>query len=109
WSLLKQGYDRFTISRKLKLPQELVDDVLERFRQYVAMEAGRMLQQYRLLDNERIEDLVQYWWPIATGCSLDKILADEISKDDFEQSLKSAYLVLNMIEKRMAILVAGQT
>ena len=35
WKLLKQGYDQYTISRKLKLPQEFVDDILERFRQYV--------------------------------------------------------------------------
>jgi len=65
WTFLKQGYDRFTISRRLKLPQELIDDILERFREYVVLESGRMLQSYRVLDCERIEDLVRHWWPIA--------------------------------------------
>jgi hypothetical protein len=109
WALLKQGYDRFTISRKLKLPQELVDDILQRFREYVVADAGRMLESYRVLDCERVEDLIQHWWPMATGCSLDKILADEMAEDDFERCLKAGYVVLNAIEKRMNILLAGQT
>ena len=67
-----------------------------------------MLQHYRLLDCERIEDLVQHWWPIATGCSLDKILPGEMSEDDFEECLKASYVLLNAIEKRMTILLAGQ-
>jgi hypothetical protein len=108
WKLLKQGYDQYTISRKLKLPQEFVDDILERFRQYVVAEAGRMLESYRILDCQRIESLVEHWWPTATGCSLDKILAGEISDDDFESCLKAGYVVLNAIEKRMAVLLAGQ-
>jgi hypothetical protein len=108
WNLLKQGYDRFTISRRLKLPQELVDNILERFRECVAAEAGRMIQHYRLLDSERVEDLITHWWPVATGCSLDKILAGEISEDDFEHCLKAGYVILSAIEKRMNILVAGQ-
>jgi hypothetical protein len=109
WSLLKQGYDRFTISRRLKLSQEMVDDILERFQECVAAEAGRMIQHYRLLDSERVEDLIAHWWPTATGCSLDKILAGETSEDDFERSLKAGFIVLNAIEKRMTILLAGQT
>jgi hypothetical protein len=108
WNLLKQGYDRFTISRTLKLPQELVDDILERFRECVAAEAGRMIQHYRLLDSERVEDLIAQWWPVATGCSLDKILAGETSEDHFEQALKAGYVILNAIEKRVDVLTAGQ-
>ena len=45
---------------------------------------------------------------MLTGCSLDKVLAGEISEDDFEQCLKAGYVVLSAIEKRMKILLAGQ-
>ena len=90
WAFIKQGYDQYTISRRLKVPTELINDVLQQFRQIVVAEAGRTLESFRVLDCERVEELIQHWWPIATGCSLDKILSGEMSKKSVEDCLKAS-------------------
>jgi hypothetical protein len=107
WRLHKEGCDRYVIARKLKLAQSLIDNILQEFARRLAIETGHLIQYYRHLDNERIEGLIQYWWPIATGCNPDEILADQISEDDFEHALKAGYIILNAIEKRMEILFLG--
>jgi hypothetical protein len=72
---------------------------LQEFARRLAIEAGRQMEYYRHLDNERIEDLISHWLPIARPASE--------SFDDLETALKASYVVLNAIERRLKILFGG--
>jgi hypothetical protein len=102
WRLRKNGCNQYLIAKKLGLSISLVEKSLRRFESLVGMEAGGMMQHYRLLDIERIEDLIGRWFPQA-------VPGGEISTgDDFDHGLKAAYLVLTAIKDQLRILQVGQ-
>jgi hypothetical protein len=102
WNLRKAGTDQYAIARKLRLPLSLVEETLKKFEQHVAFEAGRAMQHFQILDSERIEELITRWMPAA--CPEGELKVD----DDFEHSLKAAYLILTAIGQRLKILEVGQ-
>jgi hypothetical protein len=70
-----------------ELPLAVIRNCLEQFEARVSVEAGRALEHYRRLDDERIEDLLKYWLPIATGgpIRIEKVRAGEVfSEADFD-------------------------
>ena len=75
------------------------------------MEAAQAMEHYRVLDNERIEDLLKCWLPIATGgpIRIEKIRGGQVfSEADFDLPLKASYFVLQAIERRLKIMAASR-
>ena len=69
------------------------------------------MEHYRVLDNDRIEDLLKCWLPIATGgpIRIEKIRAGQVfSEADFDLPLKASYFVLLAIERRLKIMAASR-
>lgn len=111
WELRKAGYSRREIAERLEIPLKVIDDCLGEFESRIGMGAGRAVEHYRVLDNERIEDLLRYWLPIATGgpIRIEKKRGGEVfSEADFDRPLRASYFVLQAIERRLKILAAGR-
>jgi hypothetical protein len=111
WELRKAGYSRLEILQRIKIPLKVIDDCLREFQSRIGMEAGRAMEHYRVLDNERIEDLLKCWLPIATGgpIRIEKIRGGEVFREaDFDLPLKASYFVLQAIERRLKIMAASQ-
>jgi hypothetical protein len=111
WELRKAGFNRFQILERLEIPLNVIDDCLREFESRIGMEAGRAMEHYRVLDNERIEDLLRCWLPIATGgpIQVEKKRAGEVfTEADFDLPLKASYFVLQAIERRLKIMVGSR-
>ena len=111
WQLRKAGYSRLQILEQLEIPLKVIDDCLIEFESRIGMEAARAMEHYRVLDNERIEDLLRCWLPIATGgpIRIEKIRGGEVfSETDFDRPLKASYFVLQAIERRLKIMAASR-
>jgi hypothetical protein len=111
WELRKAGYSRLEILQRIKIPLKVIDDCLREFESRIGMEGGRAMEHYRVLDNERIEDLLKCWLPIATGgpIRIEKIRGGEVfSEADLDLPLKASYFVLQAIERRLKIMAASR-
>jgi DNA-binding CsgD family transcriptional regulator len=104
WDLALQGKNRDQIARKLKISIEVLDNTLNAYR----LRLGLSIDHYRMLDNERIDQVIAYWLPVATDPV--KILTfqkgDPIVAEDFDRSMKAAYLVIQAMQNRIRILGA---
>jgi hypothetical protein len=79
-----------------------LEDAFREFESQVAFDAGRAMEHYRLLDCERLEEVIQCWMSVALGAPSR---ADE---DDFDLRLKASYAVLEGIGMRQKIMLASR-
>lgn len=86
WELALAGRNRDQIAQKLKISIEVLDETLNAYR----LRLGLSIDHYRMLDNERIDQIVSTWMPEATEGG----------------NMKSAYLVIQAITTRIRILGA---
>jgi hypothetical protein len=105
WHLRKAGYDRIQILEELEISVQQLEDSLTEFESQLGLDAGRAMEHFRQLDNERIEEVLECWMPIALG---DGRPADEMSDDDFDLQLRASYGVLAAIDQRHKIMLASQ-
>jgi hypothetical protein len=94
WKLAMQAQNRDQICEKLGIPIELLEETLSVYRRRL----GQSIDDYRLLDNERVDRLLAYWLPAA----LDR-------DEDPEFALKAAGWAVNTMERRLKILSATAT
>jgi hypothetical protein len=106
WQLCRAGYNRIQILEELAISVQQLEDALREFESQVAFDAGRAMEHYRCLDNERIEEVIQCWMGVALDDppSPDEALYD----DDFDLRLRASYGALAAIGARQKILLASQ-
>lgn len=111
WEMRKKGRSLARIAKELKVPMEVLQDCLKEFETRVSMEAGRLMTHCMALDIERIDDMMGYWFPLATAgpINIERVRAGEIfSEADFDRPLKAGYFVLQAIAMRLKMLLAMQ-
>jgi len=109
WQLRKAGTSIFEIHRRLGIPLRSVHSMLEQFERQLYPDVGEMLRNCAMLDNERLEDLLKVWGPIATGgpVPVERMRGGEIvSEPEYDLPLKASYLVLQAVQRRLQILMA---
>jgi hypothetical protein len=104
WHLCKAGYDRIEILKELGITLQQLEDAYRAFESQVAVDAGRAMEHFRFLDDERIEDLIGCWMQAALG---DPEQPLETTDDaEFDLRLRASYAVLAGIGARQKILQA---
>src|SRR5262249_5459003 len=103
WQLCKAGDNRIQVREALGITLQKVEDASRECGSNVAVDAGRAMEHFRHLDNERIEQVVEALMPIALGNGSPN---DEISDADFDLRLKASYAVLGCIDARCKIFAA---
>jgi hypothetical protein len=105
WRLRKAGYDRIRILEELAIFAQQLEDCLSVFESRLPADVARVMENCFRLDNERIEEVIECWMPIALG---DGSPADEMNEADFDLQLKASYGVLAAINQRHKIMLASQ-
>jgi hypothetical protein len=105
WQLRKAGYDRIQILKEWRLSMEQLEEYLSAFESQVGLNAGRAMEHFRHLDNERIEEVIEAWMPIALG---DGTPVDEMSDAQFDLQLKASFGILAAIDQRHKVMLASQ-
>ena len=105
WHLRKAGYNRLQILEEFAISVQQLEDCLSAFESRLPADAARAMEDCFHLDNERIDEVIEAWMPIALG---DGHPADEISDADFDLQLKASYGVLAAIDQRHKIIMASQ-
>lgn len=112
WQLRKKGWSRTEIRKELGIPQTVLDNCLREFELRMGLEAGRMMEHYRLLDDERIEDLMRYWLPIACEGKIRiehmRSNGETYTELDFDRPLKAAFWVLAAVNQRLKLMMAAR-
>jgi hypothetical protein len=109
WAMRKKGMNLTRISKELSVPYNVIEQCLAEFETRVAMEAGRMMHHFLALDNERIEDMLESWLPLAqaTPITIEKVRGGEVFREeDFDRPLKASYFVLHAIQLRLKMMLA---
>ena len=105
WDLRKAGYDRIQILQELGITVRQLEECLSAFESRLPADAARAMEECFYLDNERIEEVIQCWMPIALG---DGTPAEEVSEAEFDLQLKASYGVLAAIDQRQKIIMASR-
>lgn len=106
WDLAMAGHNRDKIAQRLKMPIKIIEDTLNSYR----IRLGVSVDQYRLMDNERIERMINYWLPIALEgpVTVEKIRGQQVFREcDFDRPLEASKFVLQAIDKRCKVLEAA--
>lgn len=106
WKMALAGKNRDQIARKLNIDLPVLDEALKAF----SMRLGTSVDHYRLLDNDRLERLIGYWLPVATGgpLTIEKIRAGEaFTESDVEHPLQASEFILRAIAQRVKIFAAA--
>jgi hypothetical protein len=67
WEMRKRGVSVYEIHRKEGIPMEAVKEILADFERCFYPDVGQMIHHYAVLDDARLEALIQRWLPAATG------------------------------------------
>jgi hypothetical protein len=111
WEMRRKGMSRYEVHRRLGIPMEAVNEILLEFQQqHFYPNVGQAMSHYAALDDQRLEDLVGRWLPVATGPALE---VEKVSKNgqpytelDTNLPLKAATIVLGAIKARIQLLTA---
>lgn len=89
---------------------EAVNEILLRFQQHFYPDVGQAMSHYAALDDQRLEDLVSRWLPVATGPApeVEKIARNgqTYTELDTDTPVKAANVVLGAIKGRIQLLMA---
>jgi hypothetical protein len=111
WEQRKAGRSLRQIAKSLDVSEHILKTCLHEFETRTMMEATRQLEHFRNLDNERLENVMASWLPLACGGPLrvervrDGVLYSEL---DYERPAKATFIVLQVIEKRIKLMLASQ-
>jgi hypothetical protein len=110
WEMRKRGLSRYEIHRRLGIPREAVDEILQAFQQHFYPDIGQAMSSRLALDDQRLDDLFRTWLPIATSGPLTVIKTDkkgrEYTEMDVETPVRAANIVLGAIQRRIQLAVA---
>jgi len=107
WEWRKKGVSRYEIHRRLGIPMQAVDELLVQFERHFYPDVGRMMQHYAALDDQRFEDLIQRWLPVATGPApeVEKVGRNGRIYTELDTDVPAA-IVLGAIKGRIQLLAA---
>ena len=112
WEMRKRGLSRYEIHRRLGIPREAVDEILQAFQQHFYPDIGQAMSSRLALDDQRLDDLFRTWLPIATGGPIEVRKVDRKAREyiecDTDTPLKAAGIVLSAIQRRLQITMACQ-
>lgn len=111
WDARKAGKSKRTIQKELKISDTVMESCLREYEMRLGMEAGRAVEHYRLLDDERLEDMIATQLPIAVHgrIRIEQVRNGEVySEVDFDRPLKAGYFVLQCINTRLKIMSAAR-
>jgi len=110
WEMRRRGLSRYEVHRRLGIPMEAVNEILLRFQQHFYPDVGQAMSHYAALDDQRLEDLVSRWLPVATGPAPE---VEKIGRNgpiytelDTDIPVKAANIVLGAIKGRIQLLMA---
>jgi hypothetical protein len=106
WQLCRAGYNRIQILDELGISVQQLEDSFREFEFQIAMDAGRAMEHYRLLDCERLEDVIQCWMSVALGDPEQPL--ETASDSEFDLRLRASYAVLAAIDARQKIMLASR-
>jgi len=108
----KRGLSRYKIHRRLGIPREAVDEILQAFQQHFYPDVGQAMSSRLALDDQRLDDLLRTWLPIATGGPIEVRKVDrkgrEYTQCDTDTPVKAAGIVLTAIQRRIQLTTACQ-
>jgi hypothetical protein len=107
WTLRKTGRDRLQVLQELGISVEQLQDCLSTFESRLSTDVAYTMQHCFHLDNERIEEVIGSWLPVALSAleRPEEVLAE--SEADFDLRLKAGYAVLAAIDKRHKIMLTS--
>src|SRR5215472_4488729 len=112
WEMRKRGLSRYEIHRRLGIPREAVDEILQAFQQHFYPDIGQAMSSRLALDDQRLDDLLRTWLPIATGGPIEVRKVDrkgrEYTECDTDTPVKAAGIVLTAIQRRIQLTTACQ-
>lgn len=111
WNMRKVGRSKRAIQEELGISDTVLENCLREFETRLGMEAGRMAEHYRLLDDERLEDMIATQLPVAVHgrIRIEHVRNGEVySEVDFDRPLKAGYFVLHCINTRLKMLAAAR-
>jgi hypothetical protein len=109
WEMRKSGKPKRKIVKELGISEAVIDTCLAEFETRMGMEAARMMEHYRMLDDERIEEMMSYWLPIAVHgrIRIAHIREGEVySEVDFDRPLKAGFFCLQAMNMRLKLMSA---
>jgi len=110
WEMRRRGVSRYEVHRQLGIPMEAVNEILAEFQQHFYPDVGAAMSHYAALDDQRLEDLVSRWLPVATGPApeVEKIARNgqTYTELDTDTPVKAANVVLGAIKGRIQLLMA---
>jgi hypothetical protein len=110
WEMRRRGFSRYEVHRRLGIPMEAVNEILLGFQQHFYPDVGQAMSHYAALDDQRLEDLVSRWLPVATGPApeVEKIARNgqTYTELDTDTPVKAAAIVLGAIKGRIQLLMA---
>jgi hypothetical protein len=110
WEMRKRGLSRYEIHRRLGIPREAVDEILQAFQQHFYPDIGQAMSSRLALDDQRLDDLFRTWLPIATGGPIEVKKVDRKGREyvecDTDTPLKAAGIVLTAIQRRIQLTMA---
>jgi hypothetical protein len=110
WEMRRRGFSRYEVHRRLGIPMEAVNEILLGFQQHFYPDVGQAMSHYAALDDQRLEDLVSRWLPVATGPApeVEKIgrNGQAYTELDTDIPVKAANIVLGAIKGRIQLLMA---
>jgi hypothetical protein len=104
WQLRKEGYSIWTIAKRLRVPGDLLVQILENFEGQLVLEARHAVDYYRALDLERLDELIAHYLALA----LSPIDSQKIDAAELDHSLKAAALIVRTIEAKARLLGLGE-
>jgi hypothetical protein len=100
----------YEIHRRLGIPREAVDEILQAFQQHFYPDIGQAMSSRLALDDQRLDDLFRTWLPIATGGPIKVRKVDrkgrEYTECDTDTPVKAAGIVLTAIQRRIQLAMA---
>src|SRR5262245_50835039 len=102
WDLSRSGCDRIEVLKRLRITASQLEDSLREFEGLLAVDAGRAMEHYRNLDNERVEQVIEALMPIALGDPEHPL--ETASDREFDLALRASYAVLGCIDARQKII-----
>ena len=106
WDSFRIGRDRIQILQELGITVQQLEDSLREFECQLAVDAGRAMEHFRNLDNERIEEVIEGLMPVALG-DPDQPL-ETVSDREYDTRLRASYAILGCIEARQKIIMASR-
>jgi hypothetical protein len=107
WTLRTEGKDYGQIAQALECS---IGTVAAYLRNAIASYRGSMIEDmefHRALENERMDKLLQLWWPVAMSESITLLKAngegEAMPQEDYDRSLRAAQFILEIAKHRARV------